>query len=77
MSRHLFFFMALIIGCSSPKDERHDINKFLTLWAKAFSLKDNMVREFYDPAFEFPSVLVEDEANLTYTLDLERIEINT
>jgi hypothetical protein len=66
----------LIIGCSAPKSEKDDINKFLSLWAKAFSLKDKMVKDFYDPAFEFPAVLVEDAANLRYLLDVDNIEIS-
>lgn len=80
MNRYLWYLcIILIIGCSAPKDEKEDINhisKFLNLWANALSQKDTVVRDFYDPAFKFPVVLLEDSARLSYTLDVDKIEIS-
>lgn len=80
MNRYLWYLcIILIIGCSAPKDEKEDINhinKFLNLWANALSQKDTVVRDFYDPAFQFPVVLLEDSARLSYTLDVDKIEIS-
>ncbi len=80
MNRYLWnLCIILIIGCSAPKDEKEDINhinEFLKLWANALSQKDTVVRDFYDPAFQFPVVLLEDSARLSYTLDVNKIEIS-
>jgi hypothetical protein len=77
MNRYpLYVCIFLMIGCSAPKDKKEDINNFLKRWAKALSLKDKVLRNFYDPAFDFPVVLVEDSASLSYTIDVDRIEIS-
>ncbi len=77
MNRYfLYLFIILIIGCSAPKEKKEDINNFLKRWAKALSQKDKVVRDFYDPAFEFPVVLVEDAAGLSYTINTNSVEIS-
>jgi hypothetical protein len=81
MNRYfLHLFIILIIGCSAPKEKKEDIediNNFLKRWAKALSQKDKVVRDFYDPAFEFPIVLVEDAAGLSYIINTDSIEIRS
>lgn len=77
MNRYfLYLFIILIIGCAAPKEKKEDINNFLKRWAKALSQKDKVVRDFYDPAFEFPVVLVEDAAGLSYTINTDSVEIS-
>lgn len=71
------FIVVLVISCSSPKDNNHDVTRFLTTWANALTQKDNNVRNLYDPAFEFPTVLVDDSANLSYTINVDSIQIGT
>jgi hypothetical protein len=77
MNRYLrYLCLILMIGCSAPNEKKEDINNFLKRWAKALSQKDKVVRDFYDPAFEFPVVLVEDAAGLSYTINTDNVEIS-
>lgn len=77
MNRYVWYLCIILMsGCTAPKAEKADINKFLNLWAKALSQKHTVVRDFYDPAFQFPVVLVEDSAGLSYTIDVDKKEIS-
>lgn len=77
IAKRYYLYLLLLIGCSAPKDEKGDIKMFLNQWAKALSSKDKVLRGFYDPAFEFPAVLVEDAANLSYSLNVDSIEVSS
>jgi hypothetical protein len=65
-----------MLGCSPSNNKPEDVKTFLIPWAKALSSKDKVIKRFYDPVFEFPSVIIQDSARLSYSVDLERLEIS-
>lgn len=75
MKRYLILCFIVIISCSKPDQEQEDVKKFVSEWATAMISKDKILNRFYDPTFEFPSIILEDSANVLYTLDLDSLQI--
>jgi hypothetical protein len=78
MTKYCLFICLFLftLGCTPPNSDKKDINTFLKDWAQSLTQKDAKLRRFYDPAFAFPDVLVNDAANLKYSINLDSVEIS-